>query len=61
MESVINLIYIIVKIFLAISFLIPLFLLLWIFDTLNNKNGQYNQIVKDLKAIINWLTPGFMP
>lgn len=55
----VKIIYSIIKIVLAIFLFIPLFIALGILGSNDiNTKGQFNQIVSDIKSLLNWLVPG---
>lgn len=54
----IELIYVLIKIIMALFLGIPLAILIGVVDLINTK-GQFNEILKDLKAFMNWMIPGF--
>lgn len=59
MNDIINFVYLLVRLALGFFVFIPLFFLIWLFDSLNSK-GQYKDIVNDLKSFLNWLWPGIV-
>lgn len=57
MKGIIQLVYFLIKFLLAAVFFIPTLVIYFIIDFLN-KDGNFDEVINDIKSFLNWLLPG---